>query len=141
MRKLRQSKKMTKIGLRCKNVARKSHGVHLFAYAISVGTNRAQAQPVYQLAVFFYAIASLVELILWIYLFALRFSHPGQVCSGDFLSRSKPSDHYVTSHGTFIKVIAILVVSSCLCLCCMGPYLSKRRKKRQLSTQRSVETF
>ena len=115
--------------------------ISVFAYSVHVQTNsnRAHSEPVYKMAVFFYAIASLFEVLLWIYLFVLRFSHAGQVCSGDFLSRTKPSDGYTTAHGRFIKVIAILVCAAFACVCCMGPYLSARRKRRAMASQRSIE--
>ena len=47
--------------------------ISLFAYSISVNTSKKHAEPVFKLAVFFYAIASLVEVIMWIYLFVIRF--------------------------------------------------------------------
>ena len=64
--------------------------ISLFAYTISQNmTNSDNAEPVYQLAIFFYAMASLIEVLIWCYLFLVRFSHEGQVCSGDYLSRAK----------------------------------------------------
>ena len=62
--------------------------IALFAHSLAkVMVDRKAAEPVLQLAIFFYAMASLMEVIIWIYLFFIRFSHAGRVCSGDFLSR------------------------------------------------------
>ena len=47
--------------------------ISLFAYSVSVNASKQHAKPVFKLAVFFYAMASLVEVILWIFLFVLRF--------------------------------------------------------------------
>ena len=97
--------------------------ISLFAYSISVHHTKAQAKPVFKFAVFTYAMASLIEVFIWIYLFILRFSHEGQVCSGDFLPRSKPQTGYVTAHGRCIKVVAIFVSVCFCCLCWLGPLL------------------
>ena len=70
--------------------------ISLFAHQIAkVVTDKRSADPVLQLAIFFYAMASLIEVLFWLYLFAIRFSHAGQVCSGDFLARKKASGGYV----------------------------------------------
>ena len=70
--------------------------ISLFAHQIAkMVHDKKSAEPVLQLAIFFYAMASLMEVILWLYLFSIRFSHEGQVCSGDFLSRKKASGGYV----------------------------------------------
>ena len=96
------------------------------------------------MAVFFYAICSVLEVCFWIYLFVLRFSHAGQVCSGDMLNRKNNSAHYVRIQGLFIKVVAILVVSACLCIVCLVPYLKragyskKMREKQQQNAQKEL---
>ena len=51
--------------------------ISLFAYSISIQHTKAQSKPVFKFAVFVYAMASLIEVIIWIYLFILRFSHEG----------------------------------------------------------------
>ena len=116
--------------------------ISLFAYTLSSNMNsQANAEPVYQLAIFFYAMASLMEVILWIYLFFTRFSHPGQVCSGDFISRNKADNQYCRVQGLFIKAVALLVVASCCCIIFLVPYLSNRKRKRALRAQASIEHF
>ena len=103
--------------------------ISLFAHQISkVVKDKRSADPVLQLAIFFYAIASLMEVLLWLYLFAIRFSHAGQVCSGDFLARKKASGGYVRIQGIFIKVVALLVVSAICCAVFLVPYLSKKQR-------------
>ena len=104
--------------------------ISLFAHQIArIVHDKKSAEPVLQLAIFFYAMASLVEVILWLYLFAIRFSHAGQVCSGDFLSRKKASGQYVRMQGLFIKVVALLIIGAICCAVFLVPYLSKRQKK------------
>ena len=51
--------------------------ISLFAYSISVHHTKAQAKPVFKFAVFTYALASLFEVVIWLYLIILRFSHQG----------------------------------------------------------------
>ena len=104
--------------------------ISLFAHQISrVVHDKKSAEPVLQLAIFFYAMASLFEVMLWLYLFAVRFSHAGQVCSGDFLARKKASTGYVRIQGLFIKVVALMVVSAICCAVFLVPYLSKRQRR------------
>ena len=65
--------------------------ISFFAYSIGKTTgDYAAAEPVYKLAIFFYAMASLAEFVIWIYLIFTRFTHEGRVCSGDFLSNRTP---------------------------------------------------
>lgn len=104
--------------------------ISLFAYSVSVQVDKKQSEPVYKMAIFFYAMASLMEVILWLYLFTIRFSHAGQVCSGDFLPNSKPRTGYCPVEGLFIKMVAGLILSACCCLVFLVPYLSHRKKKR-----------
>ena len=116
--------------------------ISLFAYTLASHTSsKTNSEPVYQLAIFFYAIASLMEVILWIYLFIVRFSHPGQVCSGDYLSRKSADNQYCRVSGLFIKAVALLVVASCCCIIFLVPYLSNSRRKRALRAQASIEHF
>ena len=52
--------------------------ISLFAYSISKAVkDKTNSEPVFQMAVFFYAMCSLIEVFIWIYLFILRFSHAG----------------------------------------------------------------
>ena len=69
--------------------------ISFFAYSIGKTTgDYAAAEPVYKLAIFFYAMASLCELLIWLWLIFTRFSHEGRVCSGDFLSnRTAPAGY------------------------------------------------
>ena len=60
--------------------------ISFFAYSVGKTTNDDTAAPIYRLAIFFYAMASLCELLIWIYLIIQRFTHEGRVCSGDFLT-------------------------------------------------------
>ena len=115
--------------------------ISLFAYTISSHTkSKTNAEPVYQMAIFFYSLASLMEVLLWIYLFVIRFSHAGQVCSGDYLARKNPDKEVCRVQGLFIKVVAFLVVASCCCIVFLVPYLSNKRRKRTLQMQRSLNS-
>ena len=89
--------------------------ISFFAYSISKQTADVHAEPVYRLAIFFYALASLAECAIWIYLFINRFSHAGQVCSGDFLSNKEAPEGYCPAQGRFILVVAAIFVAMCLC--------------------------
>merc|ERR1712083_300395 len=64
-----------------------------------------------------------MEVILWIFLFVTRFSHEGQVCSGDFLSRRNPDAGYCRIQGIFIKAVAFLVVASLCCIVFLVPFI------------------
>ena len=116
--------------------------ISLFAYTIASNQQaKANAEPVFQLAIFFYAMASLMEVLLWLYLFVIRFSHEGQVCSGDYLSRAKSHNQYCRTTGLFVKAVALLVVAACGCVIFLVPYLSNRRKRRAMRSQASIEHF
>ena len=52
---------------------------------------------------------------IWIYAFTCRFTHSGEVCSGDFLDDKESTDGYLLSQGMFIKwfgyfFLAVLVL-------------------------------
>ena len=64
--------------------------IAFFAYSIGRSSVHEAAEPVYKLAIFFYAMASLLEFCIWIWLIFTRFTHEGRVCSGDFLSNRTP---------------------------------------------------
>ena len=76
------------------------------------------------MTIFMYALASLVELVLWAYLIVVRFTHQGSVCSGDYLLRSKPTAGYMIVQGRFIKVVAFMLALAVFCLFACVPWLS-----------------
>ena len=116
--------------------------ISLFAYTIHNNMKaKDNAEPVYQLAIFFYAMASLMEVLIWLYLFTVRFSHEGQVCSGDYLSRMKADNQYCRVQGLFIKAVAGLVIAAICCIIFLVPYLSNKKRKRALRAQQSIEAF
>ena len=47
--------------------------------------------------------SNVVLLFIWIYGFICRFTHTGEVCSGDYLSDKDSIDGYLMSQGWFMK--------------------------------------
>ena len=92
-----------------------------------------QAEPVYKLAIFFYAMASLAECVLWIYLFITRFSHAGRVCSGDYLSNRQAPIGYCMVQGRFIYIVALLVGAAFCCTIFIVPFVAGRKRRRARS--------
>ena len=82
------------------------------------------------------ALFVVVMFVTWIYAFICRFSHSGQVCSGDFLKENESSDGYLTSQGTFIKWFGYLFLAVLMITLCMTGFFVKsmfqedRRKTR-----------
>ena len=88
------------------------------------------AEPVYRLAIFFYAMASLCEVVVWIYLLIIRFTHAGMVCSGDFLTEKDPPAGYCPAQGRFILAVAILIATIAICSLFIIPIVVGRRRKQ-----------
>ena len=101
----------------------------MFARSIAKKTTDEIAEPVYRLAIFFYAMASLCEVIVWIYLLVIRFTHAGMVCSGDYLTEKDPPAGYCPSQGRFILVVAVLILTIALCSIFIIPIVVGRRRK------------
>ena len=103
--------------------------VSMFARSIAKRTSDEIAEPVYRLAIFFYAMASLCEVVVWIYLLIMRFTHAGMVCSGDYLTDKDPPAGYCPSQGRFILVVAGLILTILLCSIFIIPIVVGRRRK------------
>ena len=109
--------------------------VSMFARSIGKKTSDEHAEPVYRLAIFFYAMASLAEVVVWIYLLFIRFTHAGRVCSGDFLTERDPPAGYCPSQGRFILFVAILIATIALCSIFIIPIVVGRRRKQSKRSQ------
>ena len=103
--------------------------ISFFAYAISKQGPSVKAEPVYRLAIFFYAIASLVEVVIWIYLLWTRFTHAGRVCSGDYLNVRNAPVGYCPTQGRAILIVALLALLGCFCTVCIVPFVAGRRRR------------
>ena len=107
----------------------------MFARSIGKKLKDDAAEPVYRLAIFFYALASLVEVVVWIYLLIIRFTHAGMVCSGDFLTEKDPPAGYCPAQGRFILAVAILIATIALCSLFIIPIVVGRRRKMTRKSQ------
>ena len=103
--------------------------ITLFAAVLTKGSKSESRdrRRMFQMTIFMYSITSLIELALWIYLIVVRFTHQGQVCSGDFLRRTKPSVGYMIVQGRFIKIVTFILALSVFALFACAPFLSNKR--------------
>ena len=113
--------------------------ISFFAYSISKQGGAIQAEPVYKLAIFFYALASLAECCLWIYLFVTRFSHAGRVCSGDYLSNRQAPIGYCPVQGRFILIVGVIVASACFCTIFVVPFVAGRRRRQRIKLAEQMD--
>ena len=63
--------------------------------------------------------------MVWIILIIVRFSHPGKVCSGDYLLENESNDGYLVEQGRFVKIVfyfflySIAIFGCCACIAFM----------------------
>merc|ERR1712232_1511737 len=107
----------------------------MFAVTLSKSNPDEVAEPVYRLAIVFYAMSSLCEACTWIFLIFTRFTHSGQVCSGDYLSSREAPQGYCTGQRAIAVVAVILVVAIALTICVIPFVLGRKRRKRLTITQ------
>ena len=54
-------------------------------------------------------LANTLILLLWIYVFIVRYMHSGQECSGDFIVSKKEAKYLMYVEGMFIKFCSLLI--------------------------------
>ena len=85
------------------------------------------------LMVFLFWICNIAILLLWIYVFIVRYIHSGQECSGDFIVSKKEAKYLLYVEGMFIKFCSLLVLFIAL-LICVGHTLNFIQRKTGGST-------
>ena len=69
-------------------------------------------------------LANTLIVMLWIYVFIVRYMHSGQECSGDFIVSKKEAKYLMYVEGMFIKFCSLLIFFIVL-LYVMGSILNK----------------
>ena len=83
------------------------------------------------MALYFLILPSLAwYLFVWLYVFIERFSHPGKVCSGDFLDVTDSEKGYLIDTGLFIifiwRLLSIAIILGVAALCAVLAYIPLR---------------
>ena len=78
--------------------------------------------------IYLFWLCNITLLLLWIYVFLVRYIHSGQECSGDFIVSKKEAKYLLYVEGMFIKFCSLLVLFVAL-LICVGHLLNFIQRK------------
>ena len=76
-----------------------------------------------KVVMYVYWLLGLAMLLLWVYVFLVRYQHSGMECSGDLIVKKTDVKHLLYVEGAFIKVCSLLVLFIAL-LACVGHMLN-----------------